>query len=125
MCISAELVQLHLLVHCGTFTDPTDTCILHILWQPHEHANNSHTSYHFKDPLEYYDLDPNMSLIHFITNHMTEIRSATAPLMPKQWAIFHITVRDRTAGHIRTCVQMDPNICHITCIRIMHFSPRG
>ena len=51
--------------------------ILHILWQPHEHANRQ-TNYHFKDPLEYYDLDPNMLLIHFITDHMTEIRSAKA-----------------------------------------------
>ena len=118
MCISAELVQLHSLVHCRTFKDPTDTYILHILSQPHIHANNRHTSYHFKDPLKYYDLGPNMSLIHFITDHMTEIRSAKAPLMPKQWAIFNITVRDRTAGHIRTCVQMDPNI---TCIPIIHF----
>ena len=63
------------------------------------------------------------SLRHFITDHMTEIKLAKA-LMPgnkflSKWAAFHITVRGRTAVHIHTCVQMEPNICHITCIRII------
>ena len=61
-----------LLVHCGAFKDPTDTCILHILWQLIEHAINQHTSYHFKDPSISTSV---IDTLHTVTDHMTEIKS--------------------------------------------------
>ena len=99
--VYAPVYQLHLLIHCGAFKDPTDTCILHILWQPHEHPNNRHTSYHFKYPsiMFWSQTQVLQSLRHFITDHRTELKSAKA-LMPwnkclSKWAAFHITVRNR------------------------------
>ena len=69
------------------------------------------------------------SLRHFISDHMREIESTKA-LMSwnkclSKWAAFHNTVRGSTAGHICPCVQIEPNICHITCIGFIHFSPGG
>ena len=71
------------------------------------------------------------SLIHFITDHMTEIKSPKA-LMPwnkclGKWAAFHITARDKTVGHI--CADLCKNgakyLLYYLYLYNIYFPPRG
>ena len=133
------MLQLHLLVHCGAFKDPTDTCILHIFgnFENMQTTDTQATTSKIHYIIIFWSQTQVLqSLRHFITDYMTDVKSTKA-LMPwnkslGKWVSFHITVRGGTAGHIHTCangakfwpIYMNLyNTVNIICI--IQFAPRG